>query len=68
MDVGAVSSAALAPDATQSEISIRVAREALDAAKAQGDAAVSLLQSAVQMSKQEAQGHATSPGSLDVMA
>ena len=56
-----------AGQAAQSEISMRVARKVLDAAKAEGDAAVSLLESAVKF--QEAQGYATSPGgSLDVVA
>ena len=56
MDIGALS-AAMTSQVTQSEISMRVAKKALDATKAEGDAAVSMLQAAVKIQKQ-AQGYA----------
>ena len=68
MDVSAASLTALTQSATASEISMRVAKKAMDATKAEGQAAISLLESAVQFQKQE-RTNATGPGgSLDVMA
>lgn len=68
MDVSSAMSAALSPDLASSEVSIRVAKKALDATKAEGQAAISLLESAVQFQKQE-RSYATGPGgNLDVMA
>jgi ferric-dicitrate binding protein FerR (iron transport regulator) len=68
MDVSSAVSAAAAPMVTASEISMRVAKKALDATKAQGEAAISLLQSAVELQKQD-RSYAIGPGgSLDVMA
>jgi hypothetical protein len=68
MDPASAVSAALAPNQMASEVSIRVAKKALDASKAEGEAAISLLESAVQFQKQE-RSYATGPGgNLDVMA
>jgi hypothetical protein len=68
MDVSAAGLSNMAQSATASEISMRVAKKALDASKAQGEAAISLLQAAADMQKQE-RTNATGPGgSLDVMA
>jgi hypothetical protein len=68
MDITPASASALVQSATASEISMRVAKKALDATKAEGEAAVSLLESAMKVQAQE-RSYATSPGgSLDVMA
>ena len=68
MDISAAALSAIAQSATASEISMRVAKKAMDTTKAEGDAAVSLLESAVKFQKQE-RSYATGPGgSLDVMA
>ena len=68
MDVSAAGLSAMTQSATASEISMRVAKKALDASRAQGEAAISLLQSAANLQKEE-RTNATGPGgSLDVMA
>jgi hypothetical protein len=68
MDITAATASALTQASTASEISMRVAKKVLDATKAQGEAAVSLLESAAKIQQQE-RSYATSPGgSLDVMA
>ena len=68
MDITAASLSAISQASTASEISIRVAKKTLDATKAEGEAAVSLLESAVKFQAQE-RSYATGPGgSLDVMA
>ena len=68
MDIASAISAATAPGQTACEVSLRVARKALDASKAEGQAAISLLESAVEFQKQE-RSYATGPGgNLDVMA
>jgi hypothetical protein len=51
------------------EISTRIARKALDAQQAQGDAALSLLESAAQVARAAAESRPAAPnGSLDVTA
>lgn len=68
MDPASAISASMSSQITSSDISIQVAKKALDATKAQGDAAISLLQSAMDFQKQE-RSYATGPGgNLDVMA
>lgn len=52
------------PSGMSRSISIAVARKTLDTYKAQGDAAVKLIQSAAKVSKQVRSGHA---GRLDVV-
>jgi ferric-dicitrate binding protein FerR (iron transport regulator) len=68
MDISAGALSNLSQQNTASEISIRVAKKALDAAKAEGDAAISLLQSAVKVQNQERSYAASPGGSLDVTA
>jgi hypothetical protein len=68
MEITAEGITAFKQAATASEIAIRVAKKILDANKAEGQAAISLLESAVKVQQQE-RSYATSPGgSLDVMA
>ena len=68
MDISAAALSQISQSATASEIQIRVAKKALDATKAQGDAAVALIQSAAKVQNQ-GRSYAASPGgSLDVTA
>jgi ferric-dicitrate binding protein FerR (iron transport regulator) len=68
MDISVAALSNLSQQNTASEISIRVAKKALDASKAEGDAAISLLQSAVKIQNQERSYAASPGGSLDVTA
>jgi hypothetical protein len=67
-DVTAASLTNMTQQATASDISMRVAKKSLDAAKAQGDAAVALIQSVAKVQKQERSYTASPGGSLDVTA
>lgn len=56
--------AALNAQRLESEISTRVAKKTLDASKAEGDAAVALIQSAVELGRSTVSGD----GRVDVLA
>jgi hypothetical protein len=68
MDVTAASLSNLTQQATASDISMQVAKKSLDAAKAQGDAAIKLIQSVANVQKQERSYAASPGGSLDMTA
>jgi hypothetical protein len=63
MEIDAASLSAISSARLESEISTRVAKKTLDAAKEQGDAAVALIQAAAESSKDVSNG-----GGLDLLA
>lgn len=52
----------------ESEVSVRVAKKTLDAQKAEGEAAISLLKAAASTAKSTAAGGTNGAGGLDVLA
>jgi hypothetical protein len=63
MNIDAASLSQVAQASVQNQISIKVARKALDAEQEQGDAAISLIKAAAEVAKQTGAG-----GNLDVQA